>query len=479
MTKATETSPQKNAETTNGGQAAPTPVCGQTGLMDSPGGTTEPPSKQQSESLQARIFWGLGIGAVFGVLSHWLWAGQAWLEVVIKYGAEPLGQIFLRTMTMVVVPMVFASLALGVAGLGDFKKLGRVGFKTLAFFLVTTCVAVIIGLVVVNIIRPGAGLPEELKNRLLATYQQDAQAAMGKTEKAVFGMQTFLAIIPRNPLAAAVQGDMLALIFFSMMFGLALTCLPPHRSKPVLDLLHGIADAMVAIIDFALKLAPYGVAALIFSVTARFGVDLLYKLIWYVFAVLLGLGIHQFVFLSLVMYLFCRMSPLTFYRGAKTILLTAFSTSSSSATLPTTMKITEEELGVPSEICGFVLPLGATVNMNGTALFEGITVLFLAQVFGIHLDLSSQLMVLVLAILSGIGTAGVPGGTIPLMILVLQSVQVPGEGIALILGVDRFLDMCRTTLNVSGDVVTALFVARSEGYPLRPKYEPIPDSRPE
>jgi DAACS family dicarboxylate/amino acid:cation (Na+ or H+) symporter len=228
--------------------------------------------------------------------------------------------------------------------------------------------------------------------------------------------------------------------------------------------LEGLGDVMVVIIDMAMKLAPYGVAALIFSVTARFGFDLLAKLGMYVFTVLLGLAIHLVVVYSVLVKVFARINPGHFFSRIKTVMITAFSTSSSSATLPTTMRVTEEQLGVPREVCGFVLPLGATMNMNGTALFEGVTVLFLAQVFGVHLSVSAQIIVVIMSVLTAVGAAGVPGGSIPLLILVLQTVGVPGEGIAIILGVDRLLDMCRTTLNVTGDVTAAAFIARSEGY---------------
>jgi DAACS family dicarboxylate/amino acid:cation (Na+ or H+) symporter len=231
----------------------------------------------------------------------------------------------------------------------------------------------------------------------------------------------------------------------------------------MISFLEALGDAMTVIIDLAMKLAPYGVAALIFSVTARFGYDLLAKLGLFVVTVLLGLAIHQFGVFSLLVRIFAGLNPLRFFRRIQTIMITAFSTSSSSATLPTTLRVTEENLGVPKEIAGFVLPLGATMNMNGTALFEGVTVLFIAQVFGLELSLSAQVIVVIMSVLTAVGAAGVPGGSIPLLILVLQTVGVPGEGIAIILGVDRILDMCRTVLNVTGDVTCAAFIARSEG----------------
>lgn len=390
------------------------------------------------------------------------------VEGFVRMVTEPIGQIFLRMLIMVVVPLVFASLALGVAGLGDLRKLGRIGVKTLLYFLLVTTLAVTIGLILVNVIRPGEGLPEQVKAQLLETYRGQTAETLGQAGRTRFGIQTLVDIVPRNPIAAAVQGDMLGIIFFALMFGIALTFLPASRAQPVMAVLSGVGEAMVVLIDLAMKLAPFGVAALIFSVTARFGFDLLAKLGVYVLTVVLGLAIHQFGVYSILVRVFARLNPWHFFSAIRTVMITAFSTSSSSATLPTTMRISEENLGIPREITGFVLPLGATMNMNGTALFEGVTVLFLAQVFGVELSLSAQLIVIVMSVLTAIGAAGVPGGSLPLLILVLQTVGVPGEGIAIILGVDRLLDMCRTTLNVTGDVTAAAFVARSEGYLLTP-----------
>jgi DAACS family dicarboxylate/amino acid:cation (Na+ or H+) symporter len=381
----------------------------------------------------------------------------------VSHVTEPVGQIFLRTLIMIVIPLVFASLALGVAGLGDLRKLGRIGLKTFLYFFLVTALAVTIGLTLVNTIQPGKGLPPEVTAKLLQTYQGEASQSMERAKGISFGIQTFVNIVPRNPFAAAVNMDMLAIIFFSLMFGVALTLIPSYRAAPMISFLEALGDAMTVIIDLAMKLAPYGVAALIFSVTARFGYDLLVKLGLYVITVLLGLTIHQLGVFSVLVRVFAGLNPARFFRRIQTIMITAFSTSSSAATLPTSLRVTEEKLGVPKEICGFVLPLGATMNMNGTALFEGVTVLFIAQVFGIELHLGAQLIVVIMSVLTAIGAAGVPGGSIPLLILVLQTVGVPGEGIAIILGVDRILDMCRTVLNVTGDVTCAAFIARSEG----------------
>ena len=256
---------------------------------------------------------------------------------------------------------------------------------------------------------------------------------------------------------------MLGVIFFSLAFGVALAFLPPDRTKALVEALRGLGDVMIVIIDLVMKLAPYGVFALLFTVTARFGLDLLERLGWYILTVVAGLAVFEFGVYPVLIKVFTGWSPWNFFRRAWTAILTAFSTSSSNATLPTTLEVCEDSLGLPREVCGFVVPLGATMCMNGTALFEGVTVLFIAQVFGIHLSLSSQIVVMVTAILMSMGAAGVPSGGIQVLILVLEAVGVPGEGIAMVVGVDRVLDMCRTVVNVTGDMVTATFVARSEG----------------
>jgi DAACS family dicarboxylate/amino acid:cation (Na+ or H+) symporter len=256
--------------------------------------------------------------------------------------------------------------------------------------------------------------------------------------------------------------DMLGIIFFSIAFGAALTLIPSERAEPMLRVLHALGDVVIKIIDFAMKLAPYGVFGLIFVVTSRFGWNLLEKLGVYVAVVVGGLLIHATIGFSILLRVFAGTNPLTFWKKARPSLITAFSTSSSSATLPTNIAVAERDFHVPPTIAGFVLPLGATMNMNGTALYEGVTVLFLAQVFGVDLSLGQQLVVVMLSVLTAIGAAGVPGGSLPLLMVVLGAVGVPPEGIAIILGVDRILDMCRTSLNVTGDLTAALFVARTE-----------------
>jgi len=422
-----------------------------------------------NKGLATRILLGLALGGAGGVVAHALWGGSAWLAWVVEKITQPAGQMWLRALIMIVVPLVFTSLTLGVAGLGDIRKVGRMGLKTLVFFLGVTACATIIGLVLVNLVQPGAGLPPETREELLGRFSGQAAKMKEAAGPVSFGVELLVNIVPRNPVAAAAQGDMLGLIFFSLLFGAALGLLPAERARPLLGVLEAVGDIVVVIIGWVMKLAPYGVFALLFSVTALFGYDILRKLLWYVLTVLAGLTIHFVLVYSALVRWLGKMNPVEFFGRIKTVVVTAFSTSSSNATLPTTMQVTERNLGVPREVAGFVLPLGATMNMHGTALFEGVTVLFIAQVFGVHLSLGAQLIVVVMAVITAIGAAGVPSGAIPLLMVVLQVVGLPPEAIALVLGVDRILDMCRTTLNVTGDVVTSLYVARSEGYQLKPE----------
>jgi DAACS family dicarboxylate/amino acid:cation (Na+ or H+) symporter len=416
--------------------------------------------------LHTKILLGLLLGAAAGVTANTLARESPRLDWIVANLAQPVGQIFLRLLFMVVVPLVFASVTLGVASLGDLRRIGRVGGKTLLVFLGTTTLAVIVGLTLVNLINPGMALDPGIRTQLLAEYSSQAGETLQLAKQERFGINTFVNIVPRNPVGAAASGDMLGLIFFSLIFGIALTLVAKDLAAPVLRLLEGINQAVIVIIGFAMRLAPLGVFGLIFSVTAKFGFDVLRSLALYVITVLAALLLHQFGVIGLLSRLVIGIRPGSFFSRSRALMITAFSTSSSSATLPTTIRTAEENFGVPREVAGFVLPLGATMNMNGTALFEGVSVLFLAQVFGLQMDLLTQLLVVMLAVISSIGVAGVPGGSIPLLVMVLDMVGVPGEGIALILGVDRILDMARTVPNVTGDLLTSLIVAKSERMPL-------------
>lgn len=407
--------------------------------------------------LHNKIALGLVLGALVGSLANAFFGDASWVRWVSDNVAYPVGQVFLRMLFMTVVPIVFTSLVLGVAGIGDMKTLGRLGGRTFGYFLLSTTIAATIGLTLVNTIQPGGGLSADTRDELMARFSTEGMAQAGPTE---FGISTFVNIVPRNPVAAMADMDMLALIFFSLIFGAALTMIPKAKADPVLAVLEGVGDAVIRIIDMAMKLAPYGVFALIFGITAQFGWSILQQLSMYIVVVMAGLIIHATVGISALVKIFGKMSPVTFWKAVDAPMITAFSTSSSMATLPTSIATAEQKLDVQPKIAGFVLPLGATMNMNGTSLFEGVTVLFLAQVFGVELGLGSQIIVVVLAVLTAIGAAGVPGGSLPLMMLVMATVGVPPEGIAIVLGADRVLDMSRTTLNVCGDISASVYVDR-------------------
>ena len=413
--------------------------------------------------LHTKILLGLLIGAALGIAANQLLGGaHPFVERANRYVAGPVGQIFLRLLFMIVIPLVFASISLGVAGLGDIRRVGRVGGKAIAYFLGSTALSATLGLIIVSIVRPGASLDPAIREQLMQTYATDASSRVEAAQTSTFGVETLVNIVTRNPIKSAVDLDLLGIIFFGIMFGAALTLIAAERAKPMLAWLGAVNDVVIKIVEIAMKLAPYGVTALIFGVTSRFGFHLLKPLAAYVLVVLGALILHVLINLSAIIRFFIGMSPITFFNRIRTALVTAFSTSSSSATLPTALATAEQNLGVPPQIAGFVLPLGSTMCMNGTALFEGITVIFLCQVFGVTLGLGQMVIVMVMAVITAVGAAGVPGGSIPLLVGILAMFGVPGEGIAIILGVDRILDMSRTTVNVYGDLTAATFVARSE-----------------
>jgi DAACS family dicarboxylate/amino acid:cation (Na+ or H+) symporter len=415
--------------------------------------------------LHNKILLGLTVGAAAGVASKLLFGQTPELLWVVDNVATPVGQVFLRMLFMIVVPLIFGSVTLGVASLGDLSRIGRIGGKAMGFFFLTTAAAATIGLTLVNVIGPGKSIAPEVRAELLEQYSGEATARVGAA--GTFGIETFVNIVPRNPVDSAARGDMLGLIFFSLVFGVALTQLSREKAQPIMQVLEGLVEVVTRIIGYAMRLAPYGVAGLIFGVTVRFGVEVLQTLALYVITVLLGLALQLFGVTGMIARFFVGIPYASFFGRCRSLMVTAFSTSSSNASLPENIRTAEEQFAVPREIASFVLPLGATMNMNGTALFEGMTVLFLAQVFGVELSLTSQVIVVVMSVITAIGAAGVPGGSIPLLVLILETVGVPGEGIALILGVDRILDMSRTVPNVMGDQLTSLVVARSEGAALK------------
>ena len=403
-------------------------------------------------------------GIVTGVAAHWIWGDAPGLKAFVENVTLPAGKLFLRLIMMVVIPLVMSALILGVAELGDPRRLGRVGLRTLMFTILLSSISVVIGVGAANLVRPGEGLSEESRAALMEVIRSSS-ASLPPIPETKTGLQIVLDLIPENPVEAmtrAFQGDMIAVMVFALTLGIALTTLDRRTADPFLRWLQALFEAVMKVIDFAMRLAPFGVGALLFTLTARFGAGILKPLAVYVLTVLGALLLHQVVTYSLAVRIFGGMSPTFFFTRLKEVMLTAFSTSSSNATLPTTLRVAETELGVPRSIGHFVLTLGSTLNQNGTALYEGITVIFLAQFFGVPLTLGGQVTVALLSILAGVGTAGVPGGSLPLVTALLVTVGVPAEGILIILGVDRLLDMCRTVLNVTGDVAVAVCVARSE-----------------
>ena len=415
--------------------------------------------------LHTKILIGLAVGIIFGVATN-LTVGveHPAVEAINRYVAVPLGQIFLRMLFMVVMPLVFASITLGVAGLGDIRKVGRVGGKAVGYFFVSTALAATLGLIVVNAMRPWERVSPATRVELMDRFAGDASTRVeAAATTAQFGPETFINIVPRNPIDAAARTDMLGVIFFGLVFGAALTLIAPERAKPMIDVLEALNDVVIQIIRFAMMLAPFGVAALIFTVASRFGFDLLIAVAAFVVTVLLALALHVGITLFAIIRFAIGMSPLRFVGRIRAALVTAFSTSSSSATLPTGLEVSERNLGIPRRIAGFVLPIGSTMCMNGTAIFEGITVIFLAEIFGVSLTIPQMGIVMIMSVITAIGAAGVPGGSIPILVGILTMFGVPGEGIAIVLGVDRILDMSRTTVNVLSDLTATAWVARNEG----------------
>ncbi len=409
---------------------------------------------------------GLIAGAGLGVASHLLWGQSPALQWFIANLSDPAGKLFLRLLFMLVIPLIFAALSLGVVEVGDLKSLGRIGLKTLAYTVIVSLIAVLLGVGLVNLFRPGDGLPPTLRESLSATARSGSALLPRAGDLPKGGVELLVGIVPDNPVRAMANGDMLAVMFFSLLFGIGLASSRGPAAVRLREALEGLYEVVTRLIDLVIRLAPYGVAALIFTLTARLGYDVLRQLGQYVLVVLLGLALHQFVVYSLAVKFLGGMSPKRFFTDVREAMLTAFSTASSNATLPTALKVSEENLKLPSHVSRFVLTVGSTANQNGTALFEGVTVLFLAQFYGVHLALAQQALVVLVCVLGGIGTAGVPAGSIPVVIMILGAVGVPPEGIGMILGVDRFLDMCRTTLNVTGDLAAAVVVSRGEGMPV-------------
>ncbi|MCD9087989.1 dicarboxylate/amino acid:cation symporter [Stenotrophomonas sp. SY1] len=404
---------------------------------------------------------GFAIGLLLGLIVHFVSPGASWVHGVTTYLTTPVSGLFLSLIFMLIVPLIFSALVMGVSEMGDIRALGRIGWKSLAYTVVLSGVAVLIGLVLVNLLKPGAGVDPNVAAQLLAENAERSKEIVAGVGSQPKGLEMLLSIVPNNVLeAASDNGKILSLMFFALMLGIGMVLSPAEKVATLRKAIEGLFEVSMTLINLVIRLAPYAVACFMFNLAAIFGFSLLIKLGAYVGVVVLALALHMFVSFGIAVKLAGR-SPLAFFRETQEATLMAFSTASSNATLPTALRVADQ-MGFPHKVSRFVLTVGATANQNGTALFEGVTVIFLAQFFGVDLSIGQQLMVMVVCILGGIGTAGVPSGSLPVVALICAMVGVNPVGIGLILGVNHFLDMCRTALNVTGDLALTTLVARGE-----------------
>ncbi len=434
-------------------------------------------------ALHNQILIGMIVGVVGGIITKSFVTNPQTLDTIVAW-VTPVGQIFLRMIFMMVVPLILAALIMGIAELGDLKRVGKLGIKLLLYSIIVSTISVFIGVIMVNIFEPGNHLAPEARDYLTEEFrtnsaQAESQAAANK-ERSIGDIITN--IVPQNPLAEMARafdpgytgGGLLSVMFFALIVGIATASIDRKKTEGFRSFLEGLYEIVIKVIDYAMALAPYGVAALLFNLTLSTGASFLLTLLQYVLVVIAALAIHQFITYSLILKFFAGRSPVKFFKNIGEVMIVAFSTSSSNATLPTAIRVSIDNLKIPKPISNFVLTIGSTGNQNGTALYEGITVLFLAQCFGVELTLATQVTVVFLCILAGIGTAGVPGGSLPVIVTILISIGVPGAAIGLIYGVDRILDMSRTVLNVSGDLTAAAYIDYTEK---DFQYEEIPAER--
>lgn len=430
--------------------------------------------KTKKLPLYAQILIGLVLGLCWGLASSWLKI-PAWLTVEL---IKPLGTIFVTLLKMIAVPLVLASLIVGVASLHDIRKLSRIGGKTIGIYMGTTVVAITIGLTIANLVKPGERLPESTRQQLMSVYTEKTANSVSTVEKLKSRpiLQPLIDIFPDNITSAAADNTrMLQVVFFAVIMGIALIKIAPEKRNTLTTFFDALNDAIIQIVDFIMLFAPVGVFALIGALIVEIAGDdisqaanLLSGLAWYTACVIAGLFIHTYIFYPILFRSVAKIGYMQFFRAIRAAQLVGFSTSSSNATLPVTMKRCQEGLGIPEEMTSFVLPLGATINMDGTSLYQGVAAVFIAQALGIDLTITDQLMILMTATLASIGSAGVPGAGMVMLVIVLESIHVPSAGIALIVAVDRILDMVRTVVNVTGDATVAVLVTATEG-----KFEPI------
>ncbi len=419
-----------------------------------------------------QLHWQIIIGLILGVLFGLLASMLGWVEFVQNW-IKPWGTIFINLLKLVAVPLVVASLIAGVANLSDLSKLSRIGGKTIGLYVGTTAVAVTIGLTVVNLLQPGKGLPPQMRQELMESYASNVEQSTQRAEEVqqVGPLQPIVDIVPENFVRAASDNrNMLQIVFFALLIGIGLIGIERTKAEPVRAFFDGLNEVIIRIVDLIMRMAPVGVFALIAGVLIDLAgsdpvraLNLLRALAWYGLTVVVGLILHTFGTYAVLLR---TLSPIRlghFYRAIRPAMVVAFSTSSSAATLPVTMERCERGLGVSKEIASFTLPLGATINMDGTVLYQAVAAVFIAQVLGMELGLLDQLTIVLTATLASIGAAPVPGAGVIMLVIILQSVHVPVEGIALILGIDRILDMCRTVTNITGDATVTFIVAHSEG----------------
>ena len=413
--------------------------------------------------LQWQMLIGFVTGLVLGLIVYSTQRNAAWVDIVTTYVTQPIGQIFLRLIFMLVIPLLFSALVVGISEMGEVRSLKRVGLRTLFYTIIVSAIAVAVSLAVVNIFKPGAGVDRQAAAEMLAGQADRAGEIVKTGVEQPSGVDAFVNIIPNN--LVEVMGSnsaILSVMFFALFFGIGLLLTDTPNARALKRGFEGLFDVTMRLILVVIKLAPIAVACFMFNLAALFGWDLLIRLSAYVGVVVLALAIQLFIVYPILLALLAKKNPVAFFREVQEAMLMAFSTASSNATLPTALRVAEEKLRLPRRVSRFVLTIGATANQNGTAMFEGVTVIFLAQFFGIELTLWQQLTVMLVCILGGIGTAGVPTGSLPVVALILAMVGIDPQAIALVLGVDRFLDMCRTTLNVTGDLVAAQVISAGE-----------------
>lgn len=419
--------------------------------------------------LHTKILIGMALGLLFGMLAI-QYSGLA--GFTIDY-IKPFGTIFIRALKMVAVPLVLASLIIGVANIGDISKLSRMGGKTLGIFMATTVISITIGLVLVAVLKPGHKLPEETRQNLMGLYNENAgsKISVAAEVKTRGPLQPLVDMVPDNIfLAATNNGRMLQVVFFALLVGVALLQTPKEKGAIVLGFFNGLNEVIIKIVQYIMMIAPYGVFALIASLIVEIAGDspdkaweLLYALLWYSITVILGMLMMMLIVYPILIKSFSKIGYMDFFKGIRPAMLLGFSTSSSTATLPVTMDRVEKHLGVSEEVSSFVLPLGATINMNGTSLYQGVSAIFIAQAMGLELTIGSQLMIVLTATLAAVGTAGVPGAGLVMLVIVLEAVGIPAAGIALIMAPERILDMIRTMVNITGDASVSVVVASTEG----------------